>query len=139
MYNRIYMTRFLTKIFKMLTKNLDFRTKTSSLTPFLVSSYFSSHPITALLKILGGGYMGRPPTSNFGSTVPPVPPKSPPMHSRTLKLHARHNCSPLAFVPCISPCFTFPPISENFFGSRGKLPRFDLFPQNFLISIRQNF
>ena len=61
------------------------------------------------------------------------------MHSRTLKLHARHNCSPLAYVPCISLCFTFPPISENFFGSRGKLPRFDLFPQNFLISIRQNF
>ena len=35
----------------LLTKNLDFRTKNSSLRPFLVSSYFASHPKTVLLKI----------------------------------------------------------------------------------------
>ena len=73
MYNIIYMTLFLTKIFKILTKNLDFRTKTSSLTPFLVSSYFSSHPITALLKILGGGYMGLPPPQILGRPSPQSP------------------------------------------------------------------
>src|SRR6218665_941039 len=38
-----------------LTKNLQFRTKHSSSTLVLVSSYFASHPITVglLLKILG--------------------------------------------------------------------------------------
>ena len=36
-----------------LTKNL--------LETFLVSLYFASHSITVLLKILGGGCMGRPP------------------------------------------------------------------------------
>ena len=44
----------------------------------LVSSYFASHPITLVLKILGDGCMGRPPTSNFGGR-PPSPPKSPPV------------------------------------------------------------
>ena len=45
---------------------------------FLVSSWFVSHLITVLLKILGGDEcMGRP-TSNLGGPSP-SPPKSPPM------------------------------------------------------------
>src|SRR6218665_673841 len=55
-----------------------FQTKIySSLTHFLVSSYFASHPITVLLKILGGRTHGPSPTSNLGAS--PSPPKSPPM------------------------------------------------------------
>src|SRR6218665_1531140 len=41
--------------------------------PFLLCSYFHAHPTTLLLKILGDQGMGRPPTSNLGRTVPPVP------------------------------------------------------------------
>jgi len=36
-------------------------------------AYFSAHPTTLLLKILGGRMHGPSPTSNFGGTVPPVP------------------------------------------------------------------
>src|SRR6218665_3094369 len=47
---------------------------------FSLCSYFHAHPTTLLLNILGGDQcMGRPPTSNFGGTVPPVPPRSPPL------------------------------------------------------------
>src|SRR6218665_1142746 len=46
---------------------------------FSLCSYFHAHPTTLLLKILGywgDQCMGRPPTSNFGGTVPP---RSPPL------------------------------------------------------------
>ena len=47
---------------------------------FLVSSYFASHPITVLLKILGGRMHGPSPTSNvFWGSSPSIP-KSPPMY-----------------------------------------------------------
>src|SRR6218665_4048398 len=62
-----------------LTKNLYFRTKHSFMTPFLVSSYFTTHPITVLLQILGGRMHGPSPTSHLCESVPQSPPKSPPM------------------------------------------------------------
>src|SRR6218665_2930325 len=43
---------------------------------FSLCSYFHAHPTTLLLKILGGPMHGPSPTSNFGGTVPPVPPRS---------------------------------------------------------------
>src|SRR6218665_1199746 len=46
-------------------KTLYFRTKHSFMTPFLVSSYFATHPITRLLKILGGRMHGPSPSSNL--------------------------------------------------------------------------
>src|SRR6218665_1923952 len=55
-------------------QNLDFTTKNSSLIPFLVSSWFASHPITALLKILGDECMGRPLNFTFWEYRPPSPP-----------------------------------------------------------------
>src|SRR6218665_3824426 len=83
----LYIT-YMTLLF--LTKSLNFRQKYSSLTLFLVSSYFSSHPITVLLKILGGRMHGPSATSNFEGTVPPVPPRPPPMsHTPTSKVDAR--------------------------------------------------
>src|SRR6218665_793109 len=51
---------------------------------FSLCSYFHTHPTTLLLKILGGQCMGRPPTSNFGGTVPLFPPRSPPLVSKLL-------------------------------------------------------
>src|SRR6218665_2777145 len=36
---------------------------------------------TTSLNIGGNQCMGRPPTSNFGGTVPPSPPRSPPLHA----------------------------------------------------------
>src|SRR6218665_699912 len=45
---------------------------------FSLCSCFHAHP-TLLLKILGGPMHGRSPTSNFGGTVPPVPPRAPPL------------------------------------------------------------
>src|SRR6218665_2526894 len=47
--------------------------KNSLMTPFLLCSYFRAHPTTLLLKIWGGGCMGRPPTSNFGGLSPSPP------------------------------------------------------------------
>jgi len=41
---------------------------------FLLCSHFGANPTTLLLKILGGGCMSRPPTSNFRGTVPPQSP-----------------------------------------------------------------
>jgi len=32
-------------------------------------------------------------------------------------------------------CFKFPPASEKNFGLRGKFSQFDLFPQNFTVSV----
>src|SRR6218665_1008146 len=49
-------------------------------TLFLLCSYFRAHPTTLLLKILGGGCMGHPPPQILGGTVPPVPPRSLPLH-----------------------------------------------------------
>src|SRR6218665_177035 len=63
-----------------LRNNLYFRTKNSSMTPFLVSSYFATHPVT-LLQILGGPMHGPFPTTTFGGNCAPVPPKSPPVHT----------------------------------------------------------
>src|SRR6218665_1168239 len=65
-----YMTDCMTPFF--LTKNLDFRQKYSSLTPFLVSPYNASHPVTALLKILGGRMHGPPPPQ-IGDGPSPFP------------------------------------------------------------------
>jgi len=56
------------------TKNLYFRTKNSFITPFLLSSYFHTHPITLLLEILGEPmHRPSPPPRMFEGTVPPVP------------------------------------------------------------------
>src|SRR6218665_3022059 len=59
-----------------LTENLDFRTENSSLRPFLVFSYFASHPITVglLLKILEGRMHG--PSHHPKFWVGPSPPDS---------------------------------------------------------------
>src|SRR6218665_376129 len=46
---------------------------------FLLFSYFRAYPTTLLLKILGGRMHGPPPSSNFGGTVPPSPPRFPPL------------------------------------------------------------
>jgi len=60
--------------------------KKSLMTPFLLSSYFRTHPpTTILLEILGGRMHGPSPTSKFGVTVPSVPPKSPPMRSSRVR------------------------------------------------------
>jgi len=57
-----------------LTKNLDFKTKNSSLKPFLFTPYFASHQIKVLLKILVGRMHGPSPhLKYFWGTVPPVP------------------------------------------------------------------
>src|SRR6218665_1424639 len=66
----LYIT-YMTLLF--LTKSLNFRRKYSSLTLFLVSSYFTSHPIRILLKILGGRMHGQPPPKMFWGTVSPAP------------------------------------------------------------------
>src|SRR6218665_2353750 len=47
--------------------------------PVLLCSYFRAHPTTLLLKIFGGRMHGPTPTSSFGGTAPPVPPRSPPL------------------------------------------------------------
>src|SRR6218665_3492196 len=62
-----------------LPKNLYFLTKHSFMTTFLVGSYFATHPITLLLKILGGRMHGPSPTSNLGGPSPHYPSKCPPM------------------------------------------------------------
>ena len=49
---------------------------------FLVSSYFTTHPITLLLEILGGRMHGPSPNLHFGGR-PSSPPKSPPVHLYT--------------------------------------------------------
>src|SRR6218665_3122472 len=53
------------------TKNLYFRTQNSFMTPFLLSSYFHTHPLTLLLEILGERMHGHPPQIFLGA-VPPV-------------------------------------------------------------------
>ena len=89
-----------------LTKNLYFRTKNSFMSHFLGTSYFPAHPITLLLQILEGRMHGPSPTSNFGGTVPPVPPKSPPVgqkpaaHSYTLTQHQRRKSIGIFIAPC---------------------------------------
>src|SRR6218665_3006695 len=81
------MTLFLTKI-------LYFRTINSSMTPFLVSSYFATHPITLLLEIFGGPDAWDVPSPQIlGGDRPPVSPKSPPIH--------RLVC-PLVYIPLAS-------------------------------------
>ena len=62
-----------------LTKNLDLMTKSSSLRPFLASSYFPSHPIIVHLKIIGGTNTWAVPHLKVLETVPPNPSKSPPV------------------------------------------------------------
>jgi|SRR6218665_1361483 len=57
-----------------LAENHLFQNKTFLHDTFLlVSSYFPTHPITLLLKLLGDECMGRPSTSNFGGPSLPVP------------------------------------------------------------------
>src|SRR6218665_2651674 len=48
-------------------------------TLFLLCSYFRAHPTTLLLKILGGRMHGRAPPQILDGTVPPSPPRSPPL------------------------------------------------------------
>src|SRR6218665_1778906 len=61
---------------------------------FSLCSCFHAHPTTLLLKILGDQCMGGPPTSNFGGTVPPVPPRSPPLLLRHAGGYSRTILSP---------------------------------------------
>src|SRR6218665_488789 len=50
---------------------------------FSLCSYFHAHPTTLLLKILGGtNAWAVPPPQILGGTVPPVPPRSPPLRTR---------------------------------------------------------
>ena len=51
--------------------------KNSFLTPFLLNTYFHTHPITLLLQILGGRIHGPSPPQILGGPSP-SPPKSPP-------------------------------------------------------------
>ena len=64
-----------------LKKNLYFRTNKSSLAPFLVTSYFATHPITS--QNIGEGAcmdcMDRLSPQILEGNVPPVPPKTPPV------------------------------------------------------------
>ena len=69
-------------------ENTLFQKKSLYDTFFYSCSYFRAHPTTLLLKILGGGCMGHPPPQILGGTVPPVPPRSPPL-SRTTR-YRRH-------------------------------------------------
>src|SRR6218665_1539403 len=66
------------------TKNLCFRTKSSSLTPFFTQFvYILSHAsdnTTSQNIGAGGGCMGRPPLQSSGGAVPQSSFKSPPMH-----------------------------------------------------------
>src|SRR6218665_1981885 len=72
-------------------------------TIFLVSSYFASHPITVLLKILGGRMYGPSPTSHLGVDRPPVPLSLRPCSQRS----KRH---PSFCVPLLKP---LPDLSGN--------------------------
>src|SRR6218665_1003610 len=50
---------------------------------FSLCSCFHAHPTTLLLKILGGtNAWAVPPPQVLGGTVPPVPPRSPPLLTR---------------------------------------------------------
>src|SRR6218665_271145 len=70
-YNIVYHSLFFTKNVYLI--------KTISLLHFFVSCYnFRTLPITLLLQILGDECIGRP-HLKFWGTVPPVPPRSPPM------------------------------------------------------------
>src|SRR6218665_2938485 len=76
---------------------------------FSLSSCFHAHSTTLLLKILGGPMHGRStPPKNFGGTVPPSPPRSPPLRSRTsvirflnfmIKEILEHTISMVAHLP----------------------------------------
>ena len=63
---------YITYMALFFTKNLYFRKK-SFISPFY-STYFNTHPITLLLKILGGTDAWAVPTSNFWGGPPPSPP-----------------------------------------------------------------
>src|SRR6218665_1872581 len=85
-------------------KNLYLKTKHSFMTPiFLFSSYFTTHPITLLLEILGDGCMGRPPPPILEGPFPPAPLKSPPMFMsicciRYLFLRNREIAAPIIIM-----------------------------------------
>src|SRR6218665_1894605 len=57
--------------------------KTQFFTLFMLSRTSDN---TILLKILGNQCMGGPSTSNFGGTVPPVPPRSPPLEQQAARV-----------------------------------------------------
>src|SRR6218665_28233 len=62
-----------------LTKDLYFIKKIyRPISPFLVTSYFSAHPLTILLQILGDECTGVPHLKFWGPS-PQYPTKSPPM------------------------------------------------------------
>ena len=62
-----------------LTKNLYFRTKNSSLRLFFSQFVLCLISNNSTSRNIGGTDALAVPISNFGGTVPPVPPKSPPM------------------------------------------------------------
>src|SRR6218665_1843688 len=71
---------FFSHIFRMFTMlNVVYDHFLTRKPPFFTLSYFHAHPTTLLLKILGDQCMGRPPPQIFGGTVPPSPPRSPPL------------------------------------------------------------
>src|SRR6218665_3939642 len=59
-----------------LTRTTAISEKNSFTTPFLLCSYFLTHPITLLLQILGGRMHGPSPPQILGDR-PPSPPRSP--------------------------------------------------------------
>src|SRR6218665_446976 len=83
---------------------------------FSLCSCFHAHPPTLLLKILGGFQcMGGPPTSNFGATVPPVPPRSPPLALRNVPQLPVVDFPHSAFYPYpgIMPVGLFHPMTQT--------------------------
>src|SRR6218665_3239500 len=86
---------------------------------FSLCSYFHAHPTTLLLKIWGEPMHGPSPTSNFGGTVPPVPPRSQPLPrpSRPIvvKCEAQHCSFVLYFLFGVKITFSIPQI-QNFRG-----------------------
>src|SRR6218665_2560065 len=76
---------FLSYFDPFFTREAPVSENNSSITPFLLCSYFRTHPTTLLLKRGGTGAWAVPLTSNFGVTVPQ---------------------SPLGLRPCNSVCYT---------------------------------
>jgi len=82
----------------LLTKNLNFRQKYSSLTPFLSQfvRFITFHNST--FQNIGGWWMHGPsPTSNFGGPSPQFPLKSPPMTARIPPMTSRRYASLLFY------------------------------------------
>src|SRR6218665_57364 len=78
---------FFSHIFRMFTMlNVAYDHFLTRKPPFFTLFILSRTSDNTASQNIGGGdqCMGRPPTSNFGGgTVPPVPPRSPPLHVST--------------------------------------------------------